>query len=285
MEVIFALIAVAVISLLSLVGLITIAFSTNLIKRGTFILVSLAVGVLLGDVFFHILPTLELSEISVSLMVMVGILGFFVLEKVLHWHHHHVESDMHAENRAAGINNLVADGLHNFVDGLIIASAFLIDTQLGVATTVAVALHEIPQEIADFGVLLHAGFTRTEALVWNFVSALSAVIGVVVGVLFSENVDSFAPLMTAFAAGAFIYIAMADLIPSLHQHSKQKVSNQVIQVVMILIGIMLMLGLTQVESITGVHTHLHSDSHELLDDHDHDDDHDDDDHALEALQE
>ncbi len=273
--------AVLAISCLSFIGILTLALKQSVIKRFTFILVSLAVGVMLGDVFFHILPSLNLANSLVGVAILAGIIGFFILEKAIHWHHHHVDTEHHAANRAAGINNLIADGLHNFIDGLIIASAFLVDPAVGWATAVAVALHEIPQEIADFGVLLHAGFSRTQAIVWNFVSALTAVAGAGFGLILAERIESFAPLMVAYAAGAFIYIAMSDLIPTLHQHSNKKPGSQVLQVMTILLGMLLMLGLVQLENASGVHTHLESEQHEHThadeEDHHEDDEHHDED--------
>lgn len=255
--ILLALISVIIISLISLVGMFALSINTNLLNRITFLLVSLAVGVLLGDVFLHILPEVfeeyNHGDLGLPLVVLAGILAFFVFEKLVHWHHHSVDKENHATVKAAGINNLVADGVHNFVDGLIIGAAFLVDPEIGVATAIAVALHEIPQEIADYGVLLHAGFSRQRALLFNFLSALTAILGLLFAVVLGDNVEGFANIMLVFAAGGFIYIAASDLIPELHKKSNWK--HSLLQIVVITIGIVIMMGITLLEGET------HSDSH------------------------
>jgi zinc and cadmium transporter len=146
----------------------------------------------------------------------VGIFGFFILEKVLRWHHH-LSPEKEALLKPVGYLNIFADGLHNFVDGILIASSYLISTKIGLATTVAVILHEIPQEIGDFGVLLYSGFSKTKALLFNFLSATFAIAGAVVALILGDMSSDFSLVMLPVAAGGFIYIAGSDLIPEL-QH-------------------------------------------------------------------
>src|SRR3989344_5721822 len=177
---IYTLISVLGISLLSFVGVFTLVLKKDFLNKSIFVLVSLAVGALLGDVFVHIIPEMyegAPNPTMISFMVIGGILLFFILEKILHWHHHH-SSDHEGENfLPVGRMVLVSDGVHNFIDGVIIAASYLVSIEVGVATTIAVVLHEIPQEIGNFGVLIHAGYTRAKALWYNFLSALTAIAG------------------------------------------------------------------------------------------------------------
>ncbi|MBD3249438.1 hypothetical protein GF336_05315 [Candidatus Woesearchaeota archaeon] len=139
-----------------------------------------------------------------------------MIEKFLHWHHcHKGKCDIHTFTYM----NLIGDGVHNFIDGLIIAASFSVDISFGVITTIAVIAHEIPQEIGDFGVLVYGGFGRLKALAFNFLSAVTAIIGAVIGYLISGSVEGFVPFLLPFAAGGFIYIAASDLVPELHKES------------------------------------------------------------------
>lgn len=218
------------------------------------VFVGVAVGALLGDAFIHLIP--EASEAlgeSTAFWVLLGMGVFFVLEKFLHWHHHHephpadneacTDCDDHV--RPFGFLIIFSDILHNVVDGVIIAAAFLVSTEAGVATTLAVALHELPQEIGDFGVLLHAGFSRTRALFANVASALSAFLGA--GLVFFAGTQSEAmiPALSALAAGSFIYIAAADLVPELHKHARAR--DSFIQFLAVIVGVLMMFGLTLIE--------------------------------------
>jgi zinc and cadmium transporter len=140
--------------------------------------------------------------------------GFYILENVVHWRHCH---DADCEAHSFGYMNLIGDAVHNFIDGLVIAAAFISDFRLGVATTLAIISHEIPQEIGDFGVLLHSGFKKTKAILFNFITAFMIVVGGFVGFLVSSSVGSFVQLLLPIAAGGFIYIAASDLIPELRK--------------------------------------------------------------------
>lgn len=247
MSYILAILSVVAVSLVSLAGVFTLSIREDKIKKYVFILVSLAVGALLGDAFIHLIPeAFESSEnpTMVSLLIIAGILAFFVLEKFLHWHHHGEDTE---ETHVHPVGKLVlfSDGVHNFIDGIIIGTSFLASTSLGVATTIAVILHEIPQEIGDFAVLLHSGYTRKRALWLNFLSALMAVLGTVVAFLFGNLAETFSVMVLPLAAGGFIYIAVADLIPELHK--TKVVKHSILQFGSLLIGVLLMFALLLVE--------------------------------------
>jgi zinc and cadmium transporter len=207
------------------------------------VLVSLAVGALFGDAFIHLLPeSFEKSgaTIDISILVLAGIFAFFILEKFLRWRHEHtIGSSMSIH--PVGYMNLFADGVHNLIDGMIIGAAYLVSFSVGIATTMAVILHEIPQEIGDFGVLLHAGFSKTKALFFNFLCASLAIVGVMVALLASANVENFSTLMLPLTAGGFIYIAGSDLLPELHKELKP--SKSAIQFGAMITGVALMLVL------------------------------------------
>jgi len=240
-----ALIAVAVVSLISLVGIVALAWKEALLKRILFLLVSVAAGALFGDAFIHLIP--EAFEeagnpILVSVLILAGIMTFFALEKFLRWHHSHGEEELSAETHAhvhpIGHLVLTSDVLHNFVDGVAIGAAFLISPEIGIATTIAIVLHEIPQEIGDFALLIHAGFSRTKALLMNFLSALSAFAGVGIAFWLSGSFETAIPYIAAFAAGNFVYIAGSDLVPELHKTTD--IRRSALQFVAILFGLAMM---------------------------------------------
>jgi len=242
LEIIYALLSVIIVSALSLIGLVTISINEKKLRNFLFILVALAIGALLGDAFIHLIPeSIEgyLGENSM-LVVIGGILLFFTLEKIFRWHHIHTTAehsghiiDSKLPAKTLGYMVLVSDGFHNLIDGIIIGASYLINIEAGIATTIAIILHEIPQEIGDFGVLLHAGFTKAKALLFNFLSATFAIIGALFAIIFGAN-EQFLGWMIPLAAGSFIYVAIADLVPELH---KQKGRKAFIEVIAILIGI------------------------------------------------
>jgi zinc and cadmium transporter len=213
--------AVLIVSLISLVGTLALVARETFLRRILPLLVGLAVGALLGDALIHILP--ELAEdggltLAISLTVVGSILFFFVLEKFIHLHHR-LRSPGQGHIKPVALNNLIGDGIHNFVDGAIIAGSFLVDARLGLATTIAVALHEIPQEIGDLGVLVHAGLAPRRAVVFNLAVAMTALIGGVLTLLVEGSVGGIERPLLATSAGAFIYIAGADLIPEMHDQT------------------------------------------------------------------
>ena len=243
----YTLLSVVMISLISLVSVVVIMLGPRRLDRIIPLLISLAVGALFGDALVHLLPEAfedSPSPTLVSLYVLLGILLFFLLERFLHWHHEHHAQSLNPVHPVAYVN-LVADGFHNLLDGVIIGASYLISTPIGVATTLAVALHEIPQELGDFGILVHAGFTPRRALLMNLLSALLAVVGAVISLLLGPVVSGYTVFMLPLIAGGFIYIAGADLIPELHH--EHELPGSLAQFAMILAGIGLMYLLLLVE--------------------------------------
>ena len=221
---IYTLLSVAFVSAISLVGIAAISFSERTLQQVVFISVSLAAGAMFGDAFIHILPgSFASSEHATrnASYVLSGILAFFVLEKFLQWRHSHIVSTGSSSDiRPVGYLNLVADAIHNLLDGLLLGAAYTAGFSVGLATTIAIVLHEIPQELSDFGVLLHAGFTRRRALLFNFVSGLLAIAGAIASLIVSQWILGFTEVMLPFTAGGFIYIAGSDLLPELHKERR-----------------------------------------------------------------
>ena len=243
----FAIISVVLISLTSLVGVATLSIKRKKLQQVFIYLVSFAVGALFGDAFLHLIPEAfrELGiGLNTSLLVLVGIVLFFALEKFVHWQHcHKVDCDEH--ERPITTMNLIGDGFHNLLDGMLIGASFMASVPLGIATSLAVLAHEIPQEIGDFGVLLHGGFSVKKALFYNFLSALAAMVGVVLTLALGSHIEGFGIFLLPITAGGFIYIAGSDLIPELHHgQSPQKSLKQLIS---ILLGIGVMILLTFLE--------------------------------------
>ncbi len=236
---VWALASVLIVSLISLIGVFTLSLQEKRLRKWLVYVISFSAGALLGDVFLHLLPEVAVSGLTVGLsgLVLLGLAGFFVLEKVLQWEHchHHVAGEKDHVHAFAKMN-LVGDGVHNFLDGLVIAAAYLVSLPVGLATTVAVGLHEIPQEIGDFGVLLHGGFSRGKALALNFASGLLALVGAFVGLWLGSGVSS---VIVALAAGGFLYIAGSDLLPELHRHSRDWGKN-LGQIVALGLGVLVM---------------------------------------------
>lgn len=251
---IYSGVSVLIVSFISLVGLFFLSINDRILKKIIFILVSFSVGALFGDAFVHLIPEAFESGIpspTISAFVMLGIVIFFVLEKFIHWRHSHIEAGEACENdkceshkeedgqiMSTGYMMLLSDTAHNFLDGIIIAASYMISIEVGITTTIAVVLHEIPQEIGQFGLLMHYGFSKFKALLFNFYSALSAVLGAVVALLLSSKIEGFTPFIISIAAGGFIYIAGSDLVPEIHKTSDPKKS--MIQFISILGGIALM---------------------------------------------
>ena len=238
----YTLISVIFVSLVSLIGILFIALRRNLLKKVLLFLVSLSAGSLFGGAFIHLLPEVIEHEgftLIISLSILAGIIIFFLIEKYVHWHHcHDPECGSHKKHLA--VMNLVGDGVHNFIDGLIIAGSYLISIPLGIVTTLAVLLHEVPQEIGDFGVLVYSGLSKLKALGYNLLSALLAVVGAIIGLSFGHS-ETFLHLIIPFAAGGFIYIAGSDLIPELHKHCGAKDSFWHILALLLGVGIMVAL--------------------------------------------
>jgi len=230
------LISTIVVSLLSLIGVVTLSLKTNILKKILIILVSLSAGALLGGAFFHLIPESLENNSSMNTMgyVLVGFIIFFFIEKILHWRHCH---DNDCKIHSFAYTNLVGDSIHNFIDGLVIAASFNASMSLGISTTLAVVLHEIPQEIGDFGVLIHSGIEKKKALLFNFLTALFAVLGGLIGSIFNTN-QILLNLLIPIAAGGFIYISSSDLIPEIHKEKNKK--KWTISFITFLFGILMM---------------------------------------------
>lgn len=242
---VYTLASVIIISFVSLVGIFTLSLDKERLNSIIKYLVSFAVGGLFGDAFIHLLP--ESFEklgygLKTSLSIVLGLLIFFVLEKFLHWRHcHHMTTQQHIHPVA--IMNLVSETVHNMIDGMIVAASYLISLPLGIATTLAVIFHELPHEIGNFGVLIFGGFTIRRAILFNFFSALFAVLGALIVLIIGPFIKEYTYFMLPITSGGFIYIAGSDLIPVLHEHDHScdtSASNSAWQFFMIILGVALM---------------------------------------------
>lgn len=236
------LVATGVVSLTSLVGASLLVLGK---RKGVFIfgMVNLATGALIGASFFHLLPeSWEKTSLSPFFLVS-GILLFFILEKFLYWRHCHSGEDCQVHIEAYSYLNLVGDAVHNFIDGAVIGGAFLVNPTLGWATTLAVFLHEVPQELGDFAILLHGGLPAARALAYNLLSQMTCILGGILTFFLGEAVSGIEPFLLSFAAGGFLYIALVDLLPEMRHSTGWK--SAVTEVTLILGGIVLMWGLKE----------------------------------------
>ncbi|HAN77495.1 MAG TPA: ZIP family metal transporter [Bacteroidales bacterium] len=240
------------ISALSFSGALFLTLNTQVLKRLVFILVSFAVGALFGNSFFILVPE-SYSQFEnkqlIGLLLIGGLLLMFILEKFIHWRHNHTLNKTH-QHAPMGYVSLVTDSLHNFTDGILIAAAWLSSPEAGAATTLAVILHEVPQEISDFGVLIQAGFSKKRALLMNFLSACTSVLGAVLTLWIGNSIGNVSTYILPLAAGGFIYLAGSDLIPELHKEKSNK--KNLLQLSAIVLGLMLMFY------ISLNHTHDHN---------------------------
>jgi zinc and cadmium transporter len=238
----YTIASVFIVSLLSLLGLIALPFGEEKIQKFLIWAVAFAGGTLLGDAFLHLIPeTFETGEgVAISFSLLGGILAFFVLEKFIHWHHcHDIECEQH--NNTFSYVIMFGDAAHNFIDGMIIAASYLVSIPLGIATTLAVIAHEIPHEIGDFASMLYGGFSKRKALWYNFLAGIVAIFGAIAVLIIGESFASATKYLIPFAAGGFIYVASADIIPELHKTNK--VSHSLAQLLLIIMGIAVMYGL------------------------------------------
>lgn len=210
--------ATLLVSVVSLSGAFFLLLREDSLKNLSALLVAFASGSLMGGAFFHLIPEAVLRQGDAAFgFVVLGIVFFFALEKILCWRHcHNAQCDVHSFTYL----NLVGDSIHNFVDGIIIAASFLVDPALGLVTTAVVILHEVPQELGEFGVLIYGGFSRSRAIWFNLLTALTALAGGAVGYFFSLYVKDLQVPLISFAAGGFVYIALADLVPELHKRRR-----------------------------------------------------------------
>ncbi len=218
--------------LLSVVAASTFLILPNKIRTKSIPhLVSFAIGALLGAAFLALIPhSLEgankLDVHDLGLTILLGLLAFFIMEKLVIWRHCHSDHcEAHSDHldhshKVAGTLVLIGDGIHNFIDGVLIAAAFMTDIHLGIVTSLAVATHEIPQEVGDFAVLLNSGFSRAKALIFNVLASLTTVAGALLAYFSLFELQAALPYILAVAASSFIYIAVADLIPGLHKRTQ-----------------------------------------------------------------
>ncbi len=243
----YVLISVLVVSLISFVGIFAISFKADKLKKILIYFVAFSAGALFAGAFLHLIP--EVVEktgfnLKIPLFILLGIILFFIIEKIVCWNHCHIPiTKKHVHSFA--IMNLVGDAFHNFLDGLVIAASYLVSIPLGITTTLAVILHEIPQEISDFGILIYGGFSKRKALLVNFATALTAVLGAVIGLFLSGFIKGIEFILVPIAAGGFIYIAGSDLIPELHKEFQLKKS--ILQLIVFVLGILVMVGLLFLE--------------------------------------
>lgn len=240
---VYSLMSVSIVSLVSLVGVFTLSFGEQKLKKAVLFLVSFAVGALFGDALIHLLPEafekIESKAIS-SLLVLLGILIFFSLEKFVRWRHCHIaHCDEHARPIAAV--NVFGNIVHNLIDGMLIGASYSVNFSLGVATTIAILLHEIPQEMGNFAVLIHSGYKVRKAIAINFLSALVAFLGVAFSLFVGKYAADFTLFLIPITAGGFLYIAGSDLIPELHHETK--ISTSLGQLGSIILGVAVMAAL------------------------------------------
>ncbi|MBT4824841.1 ZIP family metal transporter [Candidatus Woesearchaeota archaeon] len=254
MNIIYPLVSVLIVSLISIIVALPFLIKKKLSHGTLLFLLSISVGVLLSTVFLDFLPEIFMhveehdhghNIIGAPLIILLGFLLMFVIEKFVHYHH-----DKKCENGNCGHGhaynlapiNLIGDGIHNFLDGLVIAGAYAVNITLGITATISIIFHEVPQEIADMGVLLYSGMSRKRALYFNFLSAITAIVGALVGILLIGRLDGFTEFIIPFAAGNFIYIAATNLLPQLHRHCKLK--DSLIHLFAILLGIAIIIVVT-----------------------------------------
>jgi zinc and cadmium transporter len=243
----YSLISVGIVSLISIIGVFTLSLRENVLKKFLIYFISFSAGGLFGDAFIHLLPGAVEKygfTLQMSLYILIGIVVGFLVEKVICWRHCHLPITKTHVHRYAYMN-LFGDVVHNFIDGLIVGGSYLAGVPVGIATTVAVVLHEIPQEIGDFGVLIHGGFTRMKAIFYNFITALTAFLGVAIALFLNQYLVGVNAFLIPFAAGSFIYIAGSDLIPELHKEGESNTSFNQIAAFILGIGVMMLLLLLE----------------------------------------
>lgn len=251
--IIYGILSTIIVSLISLIGISIFFLRDSKLKETLIYLVSFAVGIFLGDIFIHILPETftEFDVTKTAIYILFGIVFSFILEKIIHWKHreiHKKDSSHKKHPHTYAIMNLYGDAFHNFIDGIIIATSYVISIPVGIATTIAVILHEIPQEIGDFGILLAGGFSKTKAIIFNLLVSATAIAGTITGFILI-NVNGLLSFLLPFSAGTLIYIVAANLIPQLHTsaHEENSLRITILQTITMLIGIAVMFGLTLLE--------------------------------------
>lgn len=244
MTIFLVILSTVLVSLLSLIGVFTLSLKDYILNKIVKILVNLSIGVLLGVAFLDLIPESAKKygiNNNIFLYVIIGFFLFFLIEKLFHWRHCH-EGDCPVHSFA--YINLLGDAVHNFTDGMIIGASFVSGFGLGFASVLAVIFHEIPHEIGNFGVLIFAGFKKTRALFFNFITALTAVLGGIIGVYLSSHISNFISFLLPFAAGGFIYIAASDLIPATKE--EENLRKSLLNFLIALIGFLLIFFLIKI---------------------------------------
>ena len=247
MNILYPIVSVIIVSLISVVFAIPFLIKKRISKRVLLFLLSLSVGVLLATVFVNFLPEAVSHNytLGLALNLFLGFLLMFVLEKLVHYHHSkRAENEDFGHGHAYSLApvNLIGDGIHNFIDGLVIAGSYAVSTTLGIAATISIIFHEVPQEIADFGVLLYSGLSKKKALIFNFLSATTAILGTVFGLLLAGSLQGFNEFIIPFAAGNFIYIAASNLVPQLHRECS--ILDTLMHVAAMILGVAIIVVIT-----------------------------------------
>ena len=227
--------ATIIISFISFVGVFALSRKKKISAGALGLLVSFAAGAILAALFFDLIPE-SFEMLGTLTWVLVGIVLFFVMESFIHWHHHGEKG--HHHKSPVVFLNLVGDAIHNFADGILIAASFIISVPTGVATTVAIGLHEIPQEIGDFAILVKGGLSKGKAVLFNFLSAGFATLGGILGYFFLTTISNLLPYVISIAAGGLLYIATTDVLPELHREVRSY-KKIILQTMIFLIGVIL----------------------------------------------
>lgn len=230
------IISTFIISMISLIGIITLSIKQKLLDKIVLYLVAFSAGALIGGAFLHLIPeSIELFGTNLFQYVIIGFIVFLFTEKILKWRHCH---KLNCKIHTFAYMNLIGDAIHNFIDGIIIGASFVISHTLGVASAIAIAFHEIPQEIGDFGVLLHGGFKRKKAIFYNFMVSTTAISGGIIGYFLSSFIHGSTEYLLPFAAGGFLYIAASDLVPEIRK--EEKMSKLLLNFIIFIAGILIM---------------------------------------------
>jgi zinc and cadmium transporter len=237
MTLIYAFIAISIVSLLSLVGIIALSMKEHFLDRILFYLVSFSAGTILGTAFFDLLPeSIELANTSIIFpYIGIGFLLFFFIERSIYWYHGHGHShDEYAGSVKSYVYlNLVGDGIHNLIDGMVITTTFLISIPLGISATIAIIFHELPQEIGDFAILIFGGFSKKRALIFNFLTAITSFLGLTIA-FFLINIDGFGGLLISLSAGGFIYLSASELLPEIRK--EEILRKSIVQYIIFVFG-------------------------------------------------
>ena len=236
--------SVFLVSLISFVGIAALSLNKKALQGILLVLLAFGAGTLLGGALFDIIPeAMRLGGGTALQYIAVGIVLFFIIERFIHWHHHHHNEGLDHRDRVRPFAylNLIGEGIHNFLDGTIIAASYLVSFEIGIIATIAIIFHEIPQELGDFGILVQGGIPVKKALLYNFLVALTSVIGAAVILFSSFLLPSLTVIMLSIAGGGFLYIALSNLIPELHHETSLK--KTIIQVIFLILGIGLLYSL------------------------------------------